>query len=91
MTGANSDPSTQGAKPAGGNVGAFATGYTPGPEAQALTLNRETDEAVVRLDQRIDDAEIDEAGIYLVGANGNDGANPLVAGVQSQAHRAPRT
>ena len=48
------DASTQGAKPAGGNVGAQATGYSTGPDAQALTINRTSDQAIVRLDQKTD-------------------------------------
>ena len=52
---ANDDEdSTQGAKPAGGNVGAQATGYSTGADAQALTINRTNDQAIVRLDQKID-------------------------------------
>jgi hypothetical protein len=85
VIGANTESSTEGAKPAGGNIGAFGTGYSTGADAQALTVNRTTDDAVVRLDQRIDPDEIELDCIHLVGANGNNIANPLTATVPTQA------
>ena len=85
VTDANTDEeSTQGAKPAGGNIGAQATGYVDGPDAQALTINRTNDTAVVTLDQRIDPDEIDLAEIHLVGPNGGNITSPSQATVPTQ-------
>ena len=85
VTDANTDePSTQGAKPAGGNIGAFAIGYTPGADAQALTINRESDQAIVRLDQKIDPDETFLEGIHLVGPNGGNITSPSQATVPTQ-------
>ena len=78
------DPSTQGAKPAGGNVGAQATGYSTGADAQALTINRTSDQAVVRLDQKIDPAETNLECIHLVGPNGGNITSPTQATVPTQ-------
>jgi hypothetical protein len=85
VIGANTEDSTTVARPAGGNIGAFGTGYSTGADAQALTINRANDDAVVRLDQRIDPDDIDLSCIHLVGANGNNIANPLTATVPTQA------
>ena len=85
VTDANTDEnSTTGAKPAGGNVGAQATGYVTGPDAQALTINRTNDTAVVRLDQRTDPSEIVLGNIHLVGPNGGNITSPSQATVPTQ-------
>ena len=85
VTDANTDEdSTQGAKPAGGNVGAQATGYVNGPDAQALTINRANDTAVVTLDQRTDTDDIGLGDIHLVGPNGANITSPSQATVPTQ-------
>ena len=82
---ANDDEfSTQGAKPAGGNVGAQATGYSTGPDAQALTINRSTDHAIVRLDQKTDPSTWDLDCIHLVGPNGANITSPTQGSVPTQ-------
>ena len=89
VTDANTDEdSTQGGKPAGGNIGAQATGYVNGPDAQALTINRSNDTAIVRLDQRVN-SELGEDGIelseiHLVGPNGGNITSPSQATVPTQ-------
>ena len=45
-------PSTFGGVAAGGNAGAFATGFTTAPEALSVTFDNATDIARVRMDQR---------------------------------------
>ena len=81
---ANDDEdSTQGAKPAGGNVGAQATGYSTGPDAQALTINRTTDQAIVRLDQKTDPSTWNLSCIHLVGPNGANITSPTQGTVPS--------
>ena len=85
VTDANTDdPSSQGAKPAGGNVGAQATGYSTGPDAQALTINRSTDNAIVRLDQKTDPSTWDLDCIHLVGPNGANITEPTQGSVPTQ-------
>ena len=85
VTDANTDESsTQGAKPAGGNVGAQAAGYVTGPDAQALTINRSNDTAVVRLDQRTDPSNWDLGDIHLVGPNGANITEPTQGTVPTQ-------
>ena len=82
---ANSDqPSTAALKPAGGNVGAQATGYRTGPDAQALPINRNNDTVTIRLDQRIDPAVVRLERIFLVGPNGNSITSPSQATVPTQ-------
>ena len=82
---ANSDESsTQGAKPSGGNIGAQALGYSTGADAQALTINRTNDQAVVRLDQKIDPSETNLDCIHLVGPNGGNITSPTQATVPTQ-------
>ena len=80
----NDEDSTQGAKPAGGNVGAQATGYRTGADAQALTINRTNDQAIVRLDQKIDPTETDLSCIHLVGPNGANITSPTQGTVPTQ-------
>jgi len=70
------DNSTQGAKPAGGNVGAVQTGYSTGSDAQALAVNRTNDTMTARLDQRIDNSLTNLSCIHQVGPNGNNGSSP---------------
>ena len=85
VTDANTDEdSTQGGKPAGGNVGAQATGYSTGADAQALTINRTNDQAVVRLDQKIDPSDTQLECIHLVGPNGANITSPTQATVPTQ-------
>ena len=85
VTDANTDESsTPGGKPAGGNVGAQATGYSTGADAQALTINRTSDQAVVRLDQKIDPSNTNLDCIHLVGPNGGNITEPTQATVPTQ-------
>jgi hypothetical protein len=51
VTGAGG-PNTAGGLPTGGNIGAFATGFTTGPEALTVTFDNATDIARVLMDQR---------------------------------------
>ncbi len=51
VTGAGG-PSTAGGLPTGGNAGAFASGFTVGPEALSVTFDNATDIARVVFDQR---------------------------------------
>ena len=61
-----------------------AIGYTPGADAQALTINRSHDQAIVRLDQKIDPDETFLEGIHLVGPNGGNITSPTQATVPTQ-------
>ena len=82
---ANSDqPSTAALKPAGGNLGAQATGYSTGPDAQALLINRNNDTVTIRLDQRIDPADVRLERIFLVGPNGASITSPSQVTVPTQ-------
>ena len=80
----SNEDSTQGAKPAGGNVGAQATGYGAGPDAQALTINRANDTAQVTIDQRVDPDSIVFGDIFLVGPNGGNITSPSQITVPTQ-------
>jgi len=76
--------STAGGLPIGGNAGAFATGFTTGPEALRATFSAQTGVASVLLDQRFNTGIIggfilfDDAGTQigtsLVSASGAGGA-----------------
>ena len=66
---------TYGSVPVGDNAGAFARGFTTGPDATAVTFNSTTGQAVVSFDQRVDlvTAMPDPAGFVLLDANGSPG------------------
>ena len=77
-------PRPRALKPAGGNVGAQATGYSTGPDAQALLINRNNDTVTIRLDQRIDPADVRLERIFLVGPNGASITSPSQVTVPTQ-------
>ncbi len=66
--------STPGGLPAGGNAGAFATGFTIAPEALTVSFDNATDVAHVLFDQRWQDADendfklIDDQGSQIAAA-----------------------
>jgi hypothetical protein len=49
---------TTGGVGVGGNAGAFATGYTTGPDFRSVTFNNSSGEVVLQADQRIDPASV---------------------------------
>ncbi len=61
--------STPGGLPAGGNAGAFATGFTLGPEALTVSFDNATDIAHILFDQRWQDA--DENDFKLIDDQGS--------------------
>jgi hypothetical protein len=71
---------TMGSQAVGGNVGAFATGYTTAPDAIGLTVNG--GDVTVPVDQRVDPATINLADVILLDNQGNPiGAPPSSAAV----------
>ncbi|UTI65067.1 hypothetical protein NBH00_02390 [Paraconexibacter antarcticus] len=63
--------------PAGGNTGAFATGFTTGPDAVATTFNGATNSAVVTLDQRY--ATAVPGGFFTIDNTGTANAAPATS------------
>jgi len=51
----SSNPASLGAVPIGGNSGAFARGFTTGPDAYALAFNAAQDTVTIYFDQRVAD------------------------------------
>jgi hypothetical protein len=82
-------PSTPGGLPAGGNAGAFATGFTVGPEALTVSFDNATDVAHVLFDQRWQDADetefklLDDQGSQISAAalNVSGGGSPTAGRV----------
>ncbi len=74
VTGAVGGTNTEGGVPAGGNAGAFATGFTMAPEALTVSFDNATDVASVLFDQRWNIADendfvlIDDQGSQIAGA-----------------------
>jgi hypothetical protein len=74
--------SATGSAVTGGNVGANSLGYTTGPEALSLSLDRAGDTATVVLDQPV--SSVDPSRFHLVlGGNGNNAAAPSSASVST--------
>jgi hypothetical protein len=85
-------PSTAGSGPIGGNAGAFSLGYTTGPDAQALAIDRSTGAVTMTMDQRVDPATIVPANINLVNTQGTvSGATPATVSVSSTTNPGPVT
>jgi hypothetical protein len=84
--------SAGGFSPVGGNAGAFSLGYTSGPDAQALAIDRSTGAVTMTMDQRVDPATIVPANINLVNTQGTvSGATPATVSVSSTTNPGPVT
>ena len=72
-----------GANPINGNVGAFADGFTTGPDVTAVSINRSTATVTATVDDRIDvtTTNNDLSCINLLDANGDFLAHPNPGGV----------
>jgi hypothetical protein len=76
----------------GGNAGAFSLGYTTGPDAQGLAIDRSTGAVTMTMDQRVDPSTIVPAGINLVNTQGTvSGATPATVSVSSTTNPGPVT
>jgi hypothetical protein len=85
-------PSTRGSAPIGGNAGAFSLGYTTGPDAQALAIDRSTGAVTMTMDQRVDPATIVPGNINLVNTQGTvSAAVPATVSVSSTTNPGPVT
>ncbi len=71
VTGANSNPNITGGVAVGGNMGAFATGFTNAPDARSLKLDNASGTATVDFDQRVDPASLMGAKFVLHAADGS--------------------
>ncbi len=67
VTGANGNPNIFAGVAVGGNVGAFATGFTNAPDARSLKLDAASGTATVDFDQRIDPASL-KGGLFVLHA-----------------------
>lgn len=69
-----------GSEPVGDNAGAFARGFTTGPDAYATTINQLNGVVTVTFDQRVDfDTDFDPDNVCLYRADGTlGGCDPLV-------------
>ncbi len=85
VTGQNGNGNIVGSAPIGGNVGAFATGFTHGPDARSVTFDNATGTVVIDLDQRVDPAVIDTAQFHLISSDGTDLGNPTSAPTVNQS------
>ncbi|MGI8904034.1 MAG: hypothetical protein ACR2IP_10330 [Solirubrobacteraceae bacterium] len=74
---------TPGSEPVGDNAGAFARGFTTGPDAFAATLNTTSGVATVFMDQRSVAAA--GGGFFVLDQNGNTIGNAGVATFPAQA------
>ena len=94
VTDTNGNGNTFGGKPAGDNAGAFATGFTNGPDATSVTFDKTSGQVTVFFDQRVAanaaGQPVDNTGAViplgrwtLLDANGNALGNPSTATVQS--------
>jgi hypothetical protein len=74
---------TYGEVPVGDNAGAFARGFTTGPDATAVTFNSTTGQAVVSFDQRVDliTDTPDPSGFVLLDSNGSPVAGAAATGI----------
>jgi hypothetical protein len=61
--------SLPGSAPVGDNAGAFASGFTTGPDVFGISMNKTTGAVVVNLDQRI--TAVATGGISVIGLDGN--------------------
>jgi hypothetical protein len=74
---------TAGSLPIGGNAGAFARGFTTGPDVFGVVFNQATSQITIDLDQRASSA--DPLGFAALNAAGNLQANPQPGGVTTNA------
>jgi hypothetical protein len=79
-----SGPSLPGGKPAGGNAGAFALGYTTAPDAVNMAFDGTSGQVTVRVDQRIRAGAVFTASIVLLNSQGDAIANPATATISGQ-------
>ena len=70
----NGDTNARGSQPIGDNAGAFAHGFTTGPDAFAVSFNGTNGTATVTLDQRV--ADCVGSDIVLLRNDGTDLGNP---------------
>ncbi len=71
VSGSNGNGNIFGGVAVGGNVGAFATGFTNAPDARSLKLDAASGTATVDFDQRIDPASLMGAKFFLHAADGS--------------------
>jgi len=73
---------TYGSVPVGDNAGAFARGFTTGPDATGVTFNSTTGQAVVTFDQRVDlvTTPPKPAGFILLDQDGTPVASAAATG-----------
>jgi hypothetical protein len=73
---------TYGSVPVGDNAGAFARGFTTGPDATGVTFNSTTGQAVVSFDQRVDlvTTPPNPAGFILLDQDGTPVASAAATG-----------
>ncbi|EHN10966.1 hypothetical protein PAI11_21640 [Patulibacter medicamentivorans] len=67
----NGTAAAGGATATGGNVGAFADGWTSAPDATAVTFDRGNGQVDVTLDTRLTIPSVDPAGFSLIDGNGD--------------------
>jgi hypothetical protein len=83
-----------GAVPIGGNAGAFARGFTTGPDMYAVSFDTTHDTAAASFDQRMDgveDTDDDYADIVFLDANGNSLGSPTTVVIPSFPNPGPVT
>jgi hypothetical protein len=80
-----------GSNPVNGNIGAFADGFTTGPDVTSLTINRSTATVTATVDDRIDvtTANSNLVCTSLLDANGDFLAHPNPGGVGVQGGVGP--
>jgi hypothetical protein len=79
-----SGPSLPGGKPAGGNAGAFALGYTTAPDAVNMTFDGTSGQVTIRVDQRIRAGAVFTNQVNLLNSQGDLVANPATATISGQ-------
>ncbi len=82
-----SSSNTYGMVPVGDNAGAFARGFTTGPDATAVSFNSAAGQAVINFDQRIDltGTIADPAGFVLLDSDGTPVAGAAATDVTAYA------
>ncbi len=71
VSGANNNPNIFAGVAVGGNVGAFATGFTNAPDARSLKLDNASGTATVDFDQRVDPTSLVGTDFVLHAADGS--------------------
>ncbi len=79
VTGANGNQNVTSGVAVGGNVGAFATGFTNAPDARGVTFDNASGTVIVDFDQRVNPVNMTAADYVLHAADGTVLSPPLGA------------